>query len=127
MVSSRPGQPSTHPANAYFFAYRNGRVVGMASFMSPWALSPAAMPDRCIYLDQGVVEPSERGGGVGRALLAAGMAWAHEQGFAWCALDYVSSNLAAARFWEAAGFRPLEYRLVRHVDRAIVDKRLRAW
>ena len=111
------------PANAYFVAYRGDAVVGMATFMDPWAFSAPMTPERCIYLDQGVVDPVERRGGVGRALVATGLNWAADQGYRWCGLHYVSSNLSAARFWPALGFRPYEYKLIRRIDPRIRERR----
>lgn len=109
------------PGCAFFVAERDGSPAGMATFMDPWAFSLVYRPEGLVYLDQGVVFPAERGRGTGRALVAAGMRWAAAQGYAWCGLHWVSANLSAARFWPSLGFRPVEYRLVRHIDPRIAS------
>jgi GNAT superfamily N-acetyltransferase len=114
------------PGCAHWLASRDGRVIGMQSFESPPTfVSPLLRPEGCIYLLHGFTDPGARGGGVGRALLRRSLAWAREAGYPHCLLHFLASNLAAARFWLASGFRPVEVRLSRHVDERIAWARPR--
>jgi predicted metal-dependent enzyme (double-stranded beta helix superfamily) len=46
----------TEPAaNAHWVAYEDGKPVGMNTFMQPFFLSPLTVPDKTIYLFQGIV------------------------------------------------------------------------
>ena len=46
-------------------AYEDGRAVGMNTFMQPFFLSPMTVPEKTIYLFQGIVTQDARAGGVG--------------------------------------------------------------
>src|SRR5262249_44979732 len=106
--------------NAFFLASREGRVVGMQSYVPQNVLSPLSLPDEPLaYLFQGIVMPEEQRRGTGAALLAAGMEWARDAGLTYCALHFLSANLAAARFWQSHGFWPLTHMLARHVDERV--------
>lgn len=106
-------------ANAHFVAYREGRPAGMNTFNPPDWLSPLVLGVPTIYLYQGVVEADERGTGVGTALLARGMAWARDRGYARCALHFASANPSGVPFWLRHGFVPVEHTMARHVDERI--------
>jgi len=104
-------------ANVCWLAERDGRVAGMMLLGSPtWR---AVGPERCIFLYDGYAEASDRGRGVGTALLARAMAGARAQGYDWCLLNFVAGNLLGARFWLGSGFRPLTYFLERRLDERI--------
>jgi GNAT superfamily N-acetyltransferase len=107
------------PGNAHFVAYRDGQPLAMNTFMTEGFLPPLLAPESCIYLFQGVAYPQARRAGVGKALLAHAMRWAHEQGHRWCALHVYAANISGASFWFGNGFRPLEHRLRRRVDERI--------
>jgi GNAT superfamily N-acetyltransferase len=104
------------PANAHWLAYRDGRALGMMTFIAGLFFDRMLRPERCVYLFQGFTEAAARGGGVGTALLAHSLVWAREQGHERCGLHFMAANLTAARFWLGHGFRPFEYRLCRVVD-----------
>lgn len=106
------------PRQAAWLAERDGRVVGGVT-LGP---APAALdaPERAAFLFDAYTAPGERGRGVGRALLDRALAWARAEDYAWLMLNYLSANLAAARFWPAQGFRPLTLFLQRLVDARIV-------
>ena len=95
------------PLNACFLAYDGERVIGKYALSVQQFGSPLLHPEGSIYLAQAIVREDARGRGAGRALLAHSMKWARTQGYRWCTLHYLSSNLSAARFWTANGFRPL--------------------
>ena len=72
------GEPA---ANAHWIAYDDGRAVGMNTFMQPFFLNAPTIPEKTIYLFQGIVTQDARFGGVGTAILSKGVEWAREQGY----------------------------------------------
>jgi GNAT superfamily N-acetyltransferase len=106
-------------ANAHWVAYEGGRPVGMNTFMQPFFLSPLTVPEKTIYLFQGIVTEDVRAGGVGTAVLARGVAWAREQGYQHVALHFASANVPGAKFWQSSGFHPVEHGMRRHIDERI--------
>jgi GNAT superfamily N-acetyltransferase len=106
-------------ANAHWVAYEDGKPVGMNTFMQPFFLSPLTVPDKTVYLFQGIVTEDARAGGVGTALLAKGAEWAREQGYEHIALHFASANLPGAKFWQSSGFRPVEHGMRRRLDERI--------
>jgi len=106
-------------ANAHWVAYENGRPVGMNTFMQPFFLSLLTVPEKTIYLYQGIVTQDVRAGGVGTAILSKGVEWAREQGYEHVALHFASANLSGAKFWQSSGFRPVEHGMRRRVDERI--------
>jgi GNAT superfamily N-acetyltransferase len=107
------------PPYHQFIAVRGETVLGAQTFRAPEPVSPLARPERAVYLWEGIVAPSERRSGVGRALLAKAMPWATGAGFSACVLHFLSANIAGARFWQANGFWPLTHTLARHIDERI--------
>ena len=105
------------PANVRWVAYQDGRPVALQTFY-PWRDRPGAR-FRTVHLQHGFTSLSARGGGVGATLLAHAMAWAREEGFERCTVNWLSANLLGARFWQAHGFRPVAHSLFRHIDERI--------
>ena len=103
-------------ANAHFVAYRDGRAIGMDTFMPPDWVAPPLRPENTVYLYQGIVSSGARSSGVGRAILAAGVDWAREQGYQHIALHFASANISGAKFWQSHAFRPVEHRLTPAID-----------
>jgi GNAT superfamily N-acetyltransferase len=103
-------------ANAHWVAYDKGKPVGMNTFMQPFFLSPMTVPEKTVYLFQGIVTEDARTGGVGSAILSQGVAWARDQGYQHVALHFATANLSGAKFWQSSGFIPVEYGLRRRVD-----------
>ncbi len=106
-------------ANAHWVGYEDGRPVGMNTFMQPFFLNPMTVPDKTIYLFQGIVTQDARAGGVGTAILSKGVEWAREQGYEHVALHFASANLPGAKFWQSSGFRPVEHGMRRRIDERI--------
>ncbi|TAK60372.1 MAG: GNAT family N-acetyltransferase [Dehalococcoidia bacterium] len=106
-------------ANAHWVGYEDGRPIGMNTFMQPFFLSPLTIPEKTIYLFQGIVTQDVRAGGVGTAILSRSVAWAREQGYEHVALHFASANLSGAKFWQSSGFRPVEHGMRRRVDERI--------
>ena len=106
-------------ANSHWVAYESGRPVAMNTFMQPFFLSPLTVPEKTIYLFQGIVTEDVRAGGVGTAVLSRGVEWAREQGYQHVALHFASANVQGAKFWQSSGFRPVEHGMRRHIDERI--------
>jgi ribosomal protein S18 acetylase RimI-like enzyme len=96
-----------------FVAERGGRVVGQ--FLLYRRPPNLRVPDRSIDLAQASTEPGARGRGVGRALTAHVIRWAHENGYPTMTTDWRMTNLLASRFWPKRGFRPVFLRLYRSI------------
>jgi GNAT superfamily N-acetyltransferase len=96
-----------------FVAERDGRVVGhILLYRRPPDLR---VPENSIDLAQASTEPEARGTGVGRALTAHVIRWAHEHGYPAMTTDWRMTNLWASRFWPKRGFRPTFLRLYRSI------------
>ena len=96
-----------------FVAERGGRVVGhILLYRRP---PDVRVPPGSIDLAQASVEPEARGTGVGRALTAHVLRWAHEQAIQVMTTDWRMTNLWASRFWPRRGFRPAFLRLHRSI------------
>jgi GNAT superfamily N-acetyltransferase len=102
------------PSFTHVVAERDGAVVGQAlMYLRP--TGDLRIPESSIDLAQAEVIPDERGNGVGSALFAHVMNWAHDQGYQAMTVDWRSVNLLASRFWTARGFRPTYHRLTRSI------------
>ena len=96
-----------------FVAERDGRIVGhILLYRRPPDLR---VPENSIDLAQASTEPEARGTGVGRALTAHVIRWAHEHGYPLMTTDWRMTNLWASRFWPKRGFRPIFLRLYRSI------------
>jgi ribosomal protein S18 acetylase RimI-like enzyme len=96
---------------AHFIAERDGRVVGhLLLYRRPPDLR---VPTGSIDLAAASTDPELRGSGVGRALTAHAIAWAHEAGISVMTTDWRTTNLLASRFWPRRGFRVAFIRLYR--------------
>ena len=103
----------------HFVAWRDGRPVGLTSFQERGFFPPYVSSEKNAYLLMGVVEPEAQDGGVGRALLDHGMAWARDAGYERCSLHVLSANYSGEPFWFANGFKPVEYTLERQIDERV--------
>lgn len=106
-------------ANAHWVAYEDGRAVGMNTFMPPLFVSQMTVPEKTVYLFEGIVTQDARAGGVGTAILSKSAEWAREQGYEHIALHFASANLPGAKFWQSSGFRPVEHAMRRRIDERI--------
>ncbi len=96
-----------------FVAERDGAVVGhLLLYRRP---PDIRVPRDAIDLGQGSTYPEARGTGVGRALTAHAIRWAHENGYPTMTTDWRMTNLWASRFWPNRGFRPTFLRLYRAI------------
>jgi GNAT superfamily N-acetyltransferase len=96
-----------------FVAERDGRTVGhILLYRRPPDLR---VPRESIDLAQASTEPEARGTGVGRALTAHVLRWAHEHDHPVMTTDWRLTNLWASRFWPRRGFRVAFLRLYRSI------------
>ena len=102
------------PDFVHFVAERDGRVVGqILLYRRPEG--DLRVPTKSIDLAHASVAHDARGSGVGSALTAHVLGWAHREGFHSMTVDWREVNLLASRFWRRRGFRPTFYRLYRHI------------
>ncbi|GAB4335422.1 MAG: GNAT family N-acetyltransferase [Dehalococcoidia bacterium] len=107
------------PSCPHFIGYRDGKPIGMQTFLVEGFTPPIVERDGNIYLFEGVVEPEAQSAGVGAALLDHGMRWARDSGYRWCTLHFASGNPSGAPFWLSHGFIPVEHAMVRRIDERI--------
>lgn len=92
-----------HDCGATMLAWSGDRAVGLL-MMDGHADSPLFRERHWAELLALYVVPEERGRGVAKALLRAGMEWSRERGFDRVQLYVTASNVAARRFYREAGF-----------------------
>lgn len=97
--------------SAAFLAERDGLALGLHTYTPDSA--DLTRGQGTVYLQDAYVLPAARRLGLSQALLATGLAWAAGEGYRRCTVAWNTANLPAARFWRAAGFRPLLHRLGR--------------
>jgi ribosomal protein S18 acetylase RimI-like enzyme len=97
----------------HFVAERDARVVGhILLYRRPPDLR---VPENSIDLAQASTAPELRGTGIGRALTAHVLRWAHEAGIPVMTTDWRMTNLWASRFWPRRGFREVFLRVYRSI------------
>ena len=103
------------PGNILWFAYQGDEPLGYLG------ITPSSQDACAIIRDPGTASivkaytlPTARGGGVGAALLSHALAWAGEQGYQRCSVDYEAANPPARRFW-GRWFEPVVFSLMRVV------------
>ena len=102
------------PGFVHVVAESEGSVVGdVLLYRRPE--TDLRVPPKNIDLAHASVAPAARGAGVGGALVAYALQWAHTEGFESMTVDWREVNLLASRFWPRRGFRPTFYRLYRHI------------
>jgi len=107
------GDPQAH----YWLAEENGIALGLVGF---WEPEPEPMiPDGATEMATAMTLPSARGRGVIRALVETAWADARSRGIGWAITDWRTASLPTHRSWVALGYRPLYYRLHRHIDERV--------
>jgi len=90
---------------AVLVATVDGRVAGIAALSAMWTLEHGGP---AMWLDELYVEPSQRGRGIGRALLAAAGDAARGRGARTLDLEVDAAHARAERLYAREGFRRLE-------------------
>ncbi len=105
------------PAARYWLAEEDGVVLGLVAFYEP---EPAPMtPDGATNMAAAMTLPVARKRGVIRALVETAWADARGRGIGWVETDWRTASLPTHRSWTALGYRPLYYRLHRHIDERV--------
>jgi GNAT superfamily N-acetyltransferase len=98
----------------HFVADQSGEIVGhVVLYRRPEG--DLRVPPDSIDLANALTEPGIRGSGVGIALTAHVLSWAHAHGFRTMITDWRMTNLEASRFWPRRGFRETFLRLYRSI------------
>jgi GNAT superfamily N-acetyltransferase len=95
----------------HFVAERDDVVVGHTLLYKRPA--DLRVPADSIDLAAASTSPELRGSGIGRALFAYAVTWAHEHGYPTMTTDWRMTNMLASRFWPKRGFRSTFLRLYR--------------
>jgi GNAT superfamily N-acetyltransferase len=105
-----------------FGAFYDRELVGV-QFYSPIETTDRKiyLPDNCLSLVVAGTVAKARGLGINSALTEFGFSYALSNGYEYCEIDWRSTNGMASSFWPHRGFAPFAYRLVRRLDRRIVD------
>jgi ribosomal protein S18 acetylase RimI-like enzyme len=81
------------------------RVIGVAALAFTWTLEHGG---QAAWLDELYVEPAARDRGLGRRLLDAALAHAHESGARAVDLEIDVDHARVASLYRRAGFQPLQ-------------------
>jgi GNAT superfamily N-acetyltransferase len=92
-------------------AIEAGIRIGPASQDASWVIRDAGTAS----ITAAFTRPADRERGVARALLAAGLAWARNERYVRCAVDWETANLSGNRFW-LEHFQPVVAGFSRLVD-----------
>ncbi|MCT6924567.1 GNAT family N-acetyltransferase [Metasolibacillus sp.] len=76
-------------------------------------------PDNAIELSIAGTYDVQMGKGVGKKLMNESYRIMQEKGYQHMVTDWRITNLASSTFWPKCGFKPVAYRMVRHIDRDI--------
>ena len=102
--------------NAFWIANLGGEPVAFLG------MGPASQDACTIIVDEGTTSvlgaytvESARSRGIATALLEHGLAWARQQGYTRCAVDFEPMNPLARRFW-LRYFQPVSFSLIRQVS-----------
>ena len=99
---------------------QEGKVLGFQCYYTAQS-GPDSLfvPENSIELALSATRAEARGQGIGQTLTAYGLQWAQEQGYTTSIADWRVTNLLSSRFWPRQGFRPVAYRLSRHIDERV--------
>jgi GNAT superfamily N-acetyltransferase len=106
-------------ACSYWLAYDGNEPVGVMIFTPSDPTELMVSPDDAVYLWIAYVQPNVRMGGVGKALVENGLAWARSRAYGHCTVGWFTTNMYGSRFWTGRGYQPVMYRLERRIDERI--------
>ncbi|MCQ4080072.1 GNAT family N-acetyltransferase [Streptomyces sp. RB6PN25] len=114
VLRTRYADALADPQCAAFVAMRRGEEAGLV-VLTPARPGPFT-PEQSAELAEAYVEPSARGEGVSRVLLATALAWAYDRGYRQVTAAWPTASPLAAGHWPKLGFTPVGYRLCRILD-----------
>ena len=99
----------------HLIATLDGRDAGLLTIelTSP---APRLCPDGQPYIGPTATLPGARGRGVGHALVAAALTWAHARRYPWISVDFETANPLSRPFWLSNGFHPAGYGVLRLIQ-----------
>ncbi|HMM30514.1 MAG TPA: GNAT family N-acetyltransferase [Clostridia bacterium] len=95
-------------------AEKDGEVLGFQMYGA--ADSGLMSPDDSAELNVAGTYAGQMGAGVGKKLMNEGCALMKERGARHIIADWRITNLASSTFWPKCGFKPVAYRMARHID-----------
>jgi GNAT superfamily N-acetyltransferase len=104
---------------AVWMALEQDRAVGTVTFFKNTEQENEVqmiLPPHTIYLATAVTKPEVRNRGIASLLTWRGLQEARREGFETCLVNWVSSNLLAARHWPRYGFQEVAFRLSKQVN-----------
>jgi ribosomal protein S18 acetylase RimI-like enzyme len=108
------GSQLDDPDVCVLVAEREGEVVGY-TYAAVEGRDWMSLRDRAGVLHDIIVDPAQRGHGVGRSLLDSTLAFLKERGVPRVVLSTAEQNSAAQRLFEKAGFRPTMIEMTREL------------
>jgi GNAT superfamily N-acetyltransferase len=103
------------PQQFFPAAFSEGRAIAYLKFGPVGSgVCHTVRDDKTVAISGAFCEPDHRSGGISKRLLAEGLAWAREQGYERCSVDWESNNIEATAFW-TRHFRPVCVSLMRVV------------
>ncbi|MBX2997016.1 MAG: GNAT family N-acetyltransferase [Caldilineaceae bacterium] len=107
------------PSKALWLAYREDRPVAFLRMEGGNTGASTIVRDPgTVSITGAFTVENARGDGVATALLNRGLAWAREEGYIRCSVDFEAMNVPAARFW-LRHFQPVCVSLYRHVNEQV--------
>ena len=108
------GTQLADPDVVVLVAERDGAVGGYL-YASLEARDWMSLRDAAGVIHDIIVDPAQRGVGMGRQLLEAGLAWLREHGAPRAVLSTAQRNEAAQRLFASVGFRPTMIEMTREL------------
>lgn len=102
-----------------WMALENDQTVGTVAFIldvEQEEEDQMLISKRTLHLGTAATRPEVRGRGIANLLTWHGLEEAQRLGFENCLVNWVSSNLLAARYWPRFGFQHVAYRLSKQVN-----------
>lgn len=107
-----------HPSFKVFIAEIPGKIVGMALFYERYS----TWKGRSIHLEDLIVSDAFRGKGVGKALYAKVMEYAHERSLKRVSWEVLDWNKVAIDFYKSTGAHIMEGWQVVHMNEGSLNK-----
>jgi GNAT superfamily N-acetyltransferase len=102
--------------NAVWLAYEGKKAVGCMTFVTGYQEGCRILQDDgTISIISAYTDKQARSRGIASALLNRGLAWAQDEGYTRCGVDFEPMNVPATRFWSKR-FEPVCYSVMRTID-----------